>query len=210
MKLIILLISFFLTACEPWSLENERVSELQDDAEGRTRYEIPDIREIGLNEVRESTKKNCETYENHASRSIILGKDSPFNAVVNCIAYNIDKGLKPVCDIEKEVREELDNERNSRRQEELEIYLEDIEAEKALFVDHIYDIADPVYESCADIEDHLDDEIDNINSGIGRALWGFVSDAAFNSECRRIYRVMESKAGLACVDLDFASRRNRR
>ena len=210
MKWIIFTIIFLLSSCKPYSLENERRPRatnprVTDKEKGRVKFEIPGIKEIGLDEIREN-KDGCINYENHTSKSLVFGDNSPFNPIVNCIAYNIDKGLKPLCDLEKEVKEKLNSTRDRREEEELEIYLDDIGIEKELFIDHIYEIADPVYDYCEDFEDDLDDEIDEVGNSFLRGLLGAATDLTINSECRRIYRVMESKAGLACIDLDFRSK----
>lgn len=209
MKWIIFAVIFLLSSCKPYSLDDGKGPRVRDNEKGRVKFDLPDIKEIGLDEIREN-KDVCKDYENHTSKSLVLGENSPLNPVVNCIAYNIDKGLKPLCDLEKEVREELNNTRNDREAEELDIYLQDIEVEKELFVDHIYDIADPIYDFCEDVEDDIDDKVDEIDNGIARALTGAIADLTVNAECRRVYRVMESKAGLACVNLDFRANSSRR
>ena len=194
-------------SCKPYSLDNGREPRVRDDARGKTKFEIPDIEDIGLDEVR--NKEGCSDYENHTAKSVFLGENSYLNSIVNCIAYNIDKGLKPVCEQEELAREELDKTRDDRYAEEIEVYLEELEYEKELFIDHIYELADPIYKQCGDMEDEIDKDIDRQTNAFGRAVLRLGSDVLFNSECRRVYRVMESKANLACIDLDFRSSRHR-
>ena len=131
MKWIFFTIIFLLSSCKPFSLDDQRKPRTRDREEGNVRFENPGIDEIGLDEIREN-KDDCGNYENHTSKSLFLGDKSPLNRTVNCIAYNIDKGLKPLCDLEKEVKEELKSTRDSRKEEALEIYLNDIENEKEL------------------------------------------------------------------------------
>jgi len=209
MKWIIFLTLFLLGSCKPYSLEQtrDRTPEVRDSEGGETEFEIPDIGEIGLDEIRASREEDCENYTNHTSQSLVLGDNSPFNPVVNCIAYNIDKGLKPLCELEKDVREQLEKTRDNRKEEELELYLDQIEVEKDQFIDYIYGISDPIYDACADLEDSIDDKIDDkIDSRAWRALTGTFFGLTFNSECHRIYRVMESKANSACANLNFSFR----
>ena len=210
MKWFSFIILFLLISCKPYSLYNDRTPRFKDSDEGKISFDIPDIEEIGLDEIRKD-KESCKNYDNHTSRSLVLGEKSPFNPIVNCIAYNIDKGIKPLCDLEKDVRSELDKTRDDYKARELEYYLDEIEAEKELFIDYIYALADPIYDTCADIEEDFADYTDKIKDD-NKFLFGtvvdFAVDVTINSECRRVYRVMDSKAGLACIDLDFRSFKN--
>ena len=211
MKWFVFTVIFLFIACEGFDLDNGRDrSPKKDSAKGSPVFELPEIED--LNEVREN-KDECSNYENHTSRSVFLGKNSWANPIVNCIAYNVDNGLKPLCEAEELAKEALSKTRDDYYAEEIEIYLDELEYEKELFVDYIYDLADPVYDYCANVEDVIDDEIDEIrdsNSRIAGTLVGLGADVLINSECRRIYRVMESKANLACINLDFTSFKTRR
>jgi len=191
--------------CVPYSVDggrDRRPPRVTDDNEGRPKFEIPDIEEIGLEEVR-NNKDKCQDYTNHTSRSVFLGEVSWANPIVNCIAYNIDKGLKPLCEQEERAKEELRETRDDRYAEEIEAFLSELEDEKELFVDHIYELADPIYDSCEDMEDQI--ETRYIKNRVAKTSYNLLGDILVNSECRRIYRVMESKANLACVNLDFRS-----
>jgi len=204
MKWTAFFIIFFLIACEPLSLDSER-DVIQDDGKGRPDFSPPDIENLSGEEVREN-KEGCKDYTNHTSRSPVWGNKSPFNPVVNCIAYNIDMGLKPICEQIEATRAELNKSgHDPRYQEEIEIYLQTLEEERALSVEYIYELSDPVYEACGDFEDFLDDETDNIGSNFLRTLGKGASDVFLNSECRRLYRVMEGKANLSCGNIDFSS-----
>ena len=215
MKFITFLFILFLVGCKPFSLDDtgRDKDRLKDDKGRDADFEIPDI--IDLDEIRDDEK--CQDYVNHTSQSVILGDLSVLNPIVNCIAYYIDEGLKPLCALEEEVKEAVERERNDRKREELEAVLNQIENEKDNHLDYLYDISDPVFETCGDVEDLLADVSDDIegkNDKIYRrlaaTLFNLGVNTSVNSECPRLYRVIESRVNLACSGVSFFFNSRRR
>lgn len=210
MKFITLLLILFLVGCKPFSLdENSGDKNVARDEQGKDgKFKIPKIEDFAVDAV---NNKKCHEYENHTSHNIFLGKHSPLNPVVNCVAYNIDEGLKPLCEVEKNVEEEIKREKNDRRKEELELFLEQAKDAKANYLDHLYEIADPIYDSCGDLEDELDEVTDKIKgkNDFAGVLYSLTTEVVINSDCRRLYNVIDSKVNLACSGIRFSSFRRR-
>ena len=204
MKYFVFISVFFLFGCKPFSLEEDEFGEprVTDDVIGETDFEIPDIKDIGLNEIRKN-KDECKNYENHSSKSVLYGDKSIVNEVINCIAYNIDKGVKPLCELEKSVKAEYDRTRDDRKKEELEIVLNQIEVEKDIFVESLEDIYEPAHKLCKSIEGSIGNKIKKDANKNFKFILDSVADFTINTECKRLYRVVDSKAALVCIDLNF-------
>ena len=210
-KSLFLLIILALGSCTPLDHAGDDTrARDRDEAKGEPEWTLPDIGELeDPRKIRESLDQgSCSDYENNVHVSI-LGKNSWLKPLSNCIAYNIDKGLKPLCELEENVKDSLGN---SRDEEALEDYLILIEEEKEAFLDYIYEISDEIYEFCGDIEDLYDQEVkswERPNDKIGeRMLKRFLElggDLVINRECRSVYRSIDFKAKSACRGLNLSN-----
>jgi len=191
-------------ACESVDIgDKDRERNYRGDEGGKS-FEIPDIKKLSLEELNKD--KGCDKYENHTSISL-FGKYSPTNPIVNCIAFFIDKGLEPLCSLEKEVEEETKVERDSLRREELEVTLEEISYEKEIYLESLYDMSDDVYDVCEETDENIEEGIDKLNRRLLRSLVNLGKTVTVTRECNRIYGVIDSKISTACRGLDISKYR---
>ena len=157
-------------------------------------------------------QENCSNYENNMHVSL-LGENSWLKPLSNCVAYNIDKGLAPICKLEEEAKDILAHTDNRDGEELLEEFLLVVEEEKAGFVDYISEILDNAYTICDDIKNLVEDERDywkrrssNTDSAIYRLNAKTMKSLGNTSdtECQSFYRSVDIKVRNVCKGLNFS------
>ena len=151
-----------------------------------TDYEFADL---DLYEVREN-RRECMAYTNHTIKYYGKGLSS----LVNCIAYNIDKGVKPICEEENLAKEELERSNDENYTYELNIYLSVLENQKQDFVDDIYKLSERVFKICDEREAFFDE----INKELGVDDWlsvalGYSVNNRYQKDCESFYKAMNNK-----------------
>ncbi|MBC6416001.1 MAG: hypothetical protein GDA46_06405 [Bdellovibrionales bacterium] len=199
---IILFLFLFLSTCKGKSVRKDR-----EFKGGTSRFEFSNLENLVSLEDLDDLDK-CKTYDNHLQKGL-WGEHSPANLVVNCIAYYVDKGVEPLCNLEKEVREEIRVERDSSRRKALEATLEEINYKRENYIENMYNLADPIYDSCNELKDTTEDGRERFNedSKILGTLFNMSVNITVNRECRRIYGVIDSKINTACSGLNVSTKR---
>ena len=110
--------------------------------------------------------KNCSGYQSDVRSfrfsDILFGseKNNPFRNAENCLLRAMDRSLKPVCNEEKILKEELKEGNYSDEDiEEIEERLESLEEFKYEYADNFYEIADNTDEAYDIIQDGVDDKV---------------------------------------------------
>ena len=158
------LISLNFTFCNPFSLEEDGRGGARDrdKARGEDRFEIPDIKDLNLEEVNRSVSESCADYKAPACFSI-LGKLSLARPACNCAAKGVDEGLKPLCDHERDLKEAQDyyeRKRDRDKVEEIEQLLIEVEEMKYDLADDIFSMSDEFAEARDNILDDIDEHYD--------------------------------------------------
>ena len=206
MKYLLCFTLIFLMGCNLYDLgaDKERTPGIKRDKDGAvTEFDFPDIKDLGLDEVRKN-RKNCASYKNHTLKNHILEDKALFNSIVNCMAYSIDKGLDPICEAELQAKEELERSNSEAYTEAIEDYLDVLEEQKGDFIDDIRVLSDEFFELCeGDLAGWIDEEIDKSNSSLKRAILKGFDNIAVTGDCRRVYRAMDSKVNGPCSGINF-------
>ena len=221
--LLLIILTLGLGSCTPLDhsddgdRDRDRDSR-EDTARGETRWEIPDIQTLeDPRSVRAGLdQESCSDYSNTVHVSA-LGKISPARPIANCIAYNIDKGLKPLCELERDARDILDETDDRDDRDALDEYLVIVEEEKDIFLDYIYEISDIFYDTCGDIDDYLDNEYkswedptDKTFERMGKRFLQLGLEVSVSGECKSLYRSIDYKARIACRGLNISTILKRR
>ena len=163
---------------------------------------------------------NCEKYENNMHLSV-LGEKSWLKPFSNCAAYNIDKGLAPLCKIEQETKEISDI-------DGLEEYLDLVISKKSYMINNISEIVTRMVTVCDDMDyfvhqtyltykdyyssnsqaitqDGLSYSVSNREDRLTDktlSLLKYITrDTVIRKECQSVYESLDFKIRKACKEL---------
>ena len=205
MKYLFCLVLIFLLGCKSYDLEDDRktrVPNINNDNDSVTDFDFPEIEDLGLDEIREN-RKECYKYTNHTAKHTLFRDKALFTPIVNCIAYNIDYGLEPICEAENRAKEELKRSNDDDYTDAIEEYLDDLEDQKFDFIEDIFDVADDFEDVCDDLEDEISKEVNEIGERWVRSLAKAGTRLALVKDCERVSKVMINKSDRACSGINF-------
>ena len=200
---IVLFVFSALVACNSPEAEREREG-LRDNNPGVGAFRRASDDKLE-DEDPEEEDEDCREY--NGGGFSILGDVSPFQWAQNCIAYQIDKSLAPICEEERDVREALRDCEGRCSDEEIEIWEEHLSA----IEDQKYEIADGIYamaDESSNISDELHDKVDSSEKWGGssrpiKRIFGSALNMLIDSEVGGFTRVLDSRARMACRGTNF-------
>ena len=160
----ICLLSFALLSCSKFDFDNGDKRPRDDSDRGTSRFDR-DV--LPFEELKPDLfTKNCSGYQSDIRSfrfsDILFGseKNNPFRSAENCLLQAMDRSLKPICDEERILKEELKKGRYSDEdREEIEERLESLEEFKYEYADNFYEIADSTDEAYDIVKDDVDDKV---------------------------------------------------
>ena len=166
------------------------------------------IEDLDINELKKKTdpkksKNECWNYEGGGNSlrllSGFLGDKNPMTKIENCMAYIIDKSLKPICDEEKKLSSlRRKHEGDDFALEEIEEYAYDLDELKYYTLDEIYIISEEFEDLENDALDDVDEFRNSNDDNLGTAILGIFGNFAVRSEIGGFRRFFNRKARRAC------------
>ena len=162
---VICLLSFALLSCSKFDFDDgdKRSGDDSDRGRGTSRFDR-DV--LPFEELKPDLfAKNCGGYQSDAksfrfSEAVLKDKYNYFKKAENCLLWAMDRSLKPICDEERILKEELKEGRYSNEDnEEIEERLESLEEFKYEYSDTFYEIADNTDETYEIIKGVVDDKV---------------------------------------------------
>ena len=204
-----------LSQCNSFSLDGDDKG--KDDREDRSGdYDDDREQDIDYSEKRKDFLENCSEYENHIDISPLeLTK-----GIRSCLSKAIDEGLKPLCEQEEILKEQLKRaERNGDdiAAQDIEDDLLALEEDKYALADDLYDLADSFDEVGNAARDSTADTVDEAIEGeddeadiFGWRLFGAVMNMGITVELDGFTRLVDRRARKACRTIDFSRINTRR